>query len=200
MTTAKRASNNPAGRPRSDQVTERIHAAVFAILEKASYGDLSMEAIAEHAQVSRPALYRRYANVGQTTLGALQATGPVILPMPDSGDIGKDLRSYFTSLVASIKEASVIGRALRGALAAALTDATLGPDFARFIHARQEPVRQRLLEWNSVLDDAQLDAAMDSIFGPILYRLLIRRVGTTGHQIRGIIERGLKMIISGESE
>lgn len=194
MPKKNRTTNNPAGRPRSGEVTERIHAAVFALMKTGSYRALSLEAIATRAGVSRPALYRRYANVGQIMLGALQAAGSAILPMPHTNDVRKDLCFYFNSLVASIAEDSVIGRALRGVLAAALTDPTLGSDFAQFIEKRREPVRQRLLEWDDALAAAQLDTALDSMFGPILYRLLIRRARADNNHVNGVVDRALNWI------
>jgi AcrR family transcriptional regulator len=194
MSTGRRTSNNPTGRPRSNEVTRRIHAAVFALIKRGSYQDLSIDAIAAAAGVSRPALYRRYSGVGQITLSALQAEGSAILPMARTSDVRKDLRSYFRSLAAVLAEDSVIGRALRGVLAAALTDASLGPDFAQFIEMRREPVRQRLLAWNGALGEAQLDAALDSMFGPILYRLLIRRAQASNDRVNDIVDRALKQI------
>src|SRR5271165_2126617 len=189
-----RTSNNPAGRPRSGNVTDRIHAAVFALMKDSPYGDLSVEAIAARAGVSRPALYRRYATVGQITLGALQAAGSTILPMPQTTDVRRDLCLYFNSLVTSIAEETVIGRALRGALATALRDPGLGPRFARFIDKRREPVRQRLLTWNDALTPARLDTALDSMFGPILYRLLIRRLRVQKNHVNDIVDHALKWI------
>lgn len=196
MPIKKRRSNNPIGRPQSEEVTEHIHAAVFLLLKNNLYRDLSLEAIAAKAGVSRPALYRRYASVGQVILGALQAAGSSIVQMPRTTEVQKDLYLYLRSLVSSIAEDSVIGRALRGVLAAALTDSMLDRDFALFIEKRREPVRRRLLEWNNELTLAQLDAALDSMFGPILYRLLIRRVPVQNKHVTEIVDRALRSITS----
>jgi AcrR family transcriptional regulator len=194
MQTKNRLSNNPAGRPRSGDVTDRIHAAVLSLMKNGSYGDLSIEAIAAKAGVSRPALYRRYATVGQITLGALQAAGSTILPMRQTTNVRRDLCLYFNSLVTSIAAETVTGRALRGVLASALTDPAFGPHFARFIEKRREPVRQRLAQWNESLEAAQMEEALDAMFGPILYRLLIRRVTADGRQISRIVNHVLSGI------
>lgn len=189
-----KTSNNPAGRPRSAEVTERIHAAVFALMKDVPYGELSLDAIAARAEVSRPALYRRYRSVGEVTLAALEAAGGTILPMPYTTDIRRDLCLYFSSLVASIVEDSIIGRALRGVLATSLSDPSFGARFARFIEKRREPVRQRLRKWDDALTPAELDRALDSMFGPILYRLLIRRVRTERSHVNKIVNRAVKWI------
>jgi AcrR family transcriptional regulator len=192
MSAKKRASNNPVGRPRSGNVTEDIHAAVLAVLEGRFYGDLSMDRIAIKAGVSRPALYRRYATVGETVLGALQSKGPVILPLRGSADVRKDLCSYFRAFVAYIGKDSAISRALRGALAAALVDFDLLPHFAKFIAARRQPVLDRLLVWNSSYNNTELDSILDALFGPIMYRLLIRQVPVSATQIQEIVNRALR--------
>ena len=189
-----KTSNNPAGRPRSAEVTERIHAAVFALMKDVPYGELSLDAIAARAEVSRPALYRRYRSVAEVVLGALQAVGGTILPMPNTSDVRRDLCLYFRSLVASIAQDSIIGCALRGVLAGALTDPRFGTHFARFIEKRREPVRQRLLKWDRALTPVELEGALDSMFGPILYRLLIRRVRTERSHVNKIVNRAVKWI------
>lgn len=189
-----KVSNNPLGRPRSGHVTERIHGAVFELLKHEAYNEVTLEAIAEKAGVSRSALYRRYANVGQATLGSLLAAGAAALRMPHTPDLRKDLWLYLNSVASSIAEGTVIGEALRGVLAAALTDPGFAPHFARFIEMRREPVRQRLLEWDGALTPAQLDTSLDLMFGPILYRLLIRRVPARKNQVNDIVDRALKWI------
>lgn len=186
-----------SARPRSDEVTERIHAAVFTILSQDSYRSLSMESIAARAGVGRLALYRRYLNVRQTVLGTIRALGPVVVQMPYSNDIGSDLRVYFMTLVAGLSEDSPAGRAFRGILAAELIDGGREGDFARFIEERRKPVRLRLLAWKNALEEVRLDCALDSLFGPILYHLLIRGVGVSGESIDPIVGRVLEGMMRG---
>jgi AcrR family transcriptional regulator len=53
-------SNNPNGRPRSVQITEKLHRALWDLLEELEYDEITMERVALAARVSRPTLYRRY--------------------------------------------------------------------------------------------------------------------------------------------
>ena len=191
MSSGKRNSNNPSGRPLSHEVTERIYAAVFQLIAQGSYQSVSMDAVAAAAGVSRPALYRRYSGVGPLTLSALQAVGGDVLPMAYSSDAGRDIADYLKLLAEVLSEESVIGQALRGALASALVDPKLGREFAQFIEIRRVPVRDRLLEWDASLSPKQLDAILDSLFGPVLYRLLIRGVPIDEGQVGEIVGRSL---------
>jgi AcrR family transcriptional regulator len=191
MHAKRKQSNNPRGRPQSDLLTDSIHTAVFAILQRGSYQSLSIDAIAAQARVSRPSLYRRYGSVGQITLAALEAKGRVILHKPCSADVRKDLCSYFLALVVAVDEGSAVGRALRGTMAAALVDIELRPHFRRFIGARRQPVLNRLSAWNSCYGATELEAIADALFGPLWYRLIIRYVPVSGRDIRRIVEKAL---------
>ena len=194
MARKRPTSNNPSGRPRSEEVTLRIHKAVFAMLETGTHRDLSMESIAERAAVSRPALYRRYDSVGETVLGALLSVGTTIVPMKHSDELRKDLYAYFKSLGNAISKESTIGRALRGVLADALTDCNFAPGFARFVEERRRPVGERLLQWREAIDERQSETALDLMFGPVLYRVLIGQVELAEKNVRDIVDHALNYI------
>lgn len=185
----KSTSNNPAGRPKSGVVTDRIHAAVFALLKRGGYSELSIDAISAQARVSRPAVYRRYTSVGQIVLAALEAKGPGMLPMPYTRDLKDDLCKYFQALAAAIKEHSTVGKALRGTLAAALVDRSFQRVFKRFIATRRQPVLDRLRVWDNLSSDTVLESIADTLFGPLLYRLLIRHVSIETKHIQEMVAR-----------
>jgi AcrR family transcriptional regulator len=194
MARRKRASNNPRGRPRSAEVTEGIHAALLDLLKGGPYQALSVDGIAARAGVSRPAFYRRYANVGQATLGSLLAIGGTILPMPKTKDVEADLVGYFHSLAVAIDGDSPVGRALRGVLASSLIDPGITPHFGAFIDRRRQPVLQRLLAWKSALSPAELEKTLDAMFGPTLYRLLIRHTKMERDDVAHIVRDALEKI------
>lgn len=191
MVATRKVSNNRFGRPRSNVVTAELHAAVLSILERRSFSNLSMESIASRAGVSRPALYRRYVSVGEVTLDALEARGPILLPLKYSADIRKDLRSYFRALIGVLSEKSAIGRAIRGTLTEALMDTKFSLRFSRFIDVRRQPVIDRLHAWNGTISPVQLELLADRLFGPILYRLLIRQVAVSESVIRNVVDSAL---------
>ena len=187
-------SNNPSGRPRSSKVTESIHASIWKLIDKSSYGDLTMESIAEKAGVSRTALYRRYPDVGQAVLGALLAVGASTLSMSLSRDIHTDLQRYFEAIIASLQPNQPIGKALRGVLAHALLRESFVPEFAEFIAKRREPVRMRLLTWKTNLPEGKTEIALDYLFGPVLYRMLIRQVPVSTEYLRFLIKEVLRFL------
>jgi hypothetical protein len=70
------------------------------------------------------------------------------------------------------------------------------PLHCRLAHRQRLGVRDRLLNWNSSYSDDQLHAAMDRLFGPILYRLLIRHVPVKSKHIQEAVDRALEPITS----
>ena len=148
-----------------------------------------MERIAEKAEVSRPALYRRYNDPGSVVLGALLAFGNNSLPMRYSDSLKDDLQAYYEAVVASLKRESAVGKALRGVLARALINDAFAEDFQNFIGSRREPVRLRIASARPKWTDRQIEAAVDALFGPMLYRILVRGVGVNELLIAALIDR-----------
>lgn len=88
-------------RPRSEDIDERLLAATRELLEEAGYDALTMEAVAERANVGKPALYRRYPTRAHLVFAAtVQAAAPPDLP--SSGDVRTDLRQAVQLLVFSL--------------------------------------------------------------------------------------------------
>ena len=182
------ASHNPAGRPRSEQINGKLHNALWKLLRKRDYDELTMEAIAEAAGVSRPALYRRYSDLGQLTPDALLKAGSAALPMPNSENLEKDICLYLSAVAASLAPLDPIGKALRGVLARALIKPEFAGDFAAFIRLRREPLRLRLQQAMPSAAEQTLDSALDQLFGPVLYRLLVRQIPVHQEQIEPMVD------------
>ena len=184
-------SNNPSGRPRSSLTTDLLHAAFWRLLETTAYDSITMERIAAEAAVSRATLYRRYKSVGELTLAALLVAGQEQLSMRHSPKLANDLQNYFTSLVGSLGRSRLVGRALRILLAKAQTDEALAASFSNFLTRRREPVRLRLASAYAHMPPGQMELTLDQLFGPILYRLLIRNLNVDAAAIRSCIASAL---------
>ncbi len=184
----KRTSNNPAGRPQSDELTLRIHSALFGMLIENGYKTISMEAVANRAAVSRPALYRRYANIARLTLGALQEAGSASVIMNRTSDLRSDLETYLAGLVAALAFDSPVGKAFRGVFSEALANPQFGGEFVNLIEKRRRPVAIRLKAGDSFRTDEQIENALDHLFGPILYRLLMRGMPVSDAHIRVTVD------------
>lgn len=135
-----------------------------------------MERLAAKAAVSRAALYRRYGSLRELALAALLRVGAQQVLMNASSDIRADLHSYLKAVVTSLDRRGKVGRAFRILLATVQTDDAMATPFRDFLTQRRDPVRLRLAAVDAGLSASQLDHLVDQLFGPILYRLLIRNV------------------------
>lgn len=88
--------SQPPGRPRDASLHAAILDAVRELLLVSSYAELSMDAVAAHAQVGKKTLYRRWASkaplVAEAVLDAYGRGGS--FAVPDTGDLRADLRRW----------------------------------------------------------------------------------------------------------
>jgi AcrR family transcriptional regulator len=87
-------SNGSGGgsRRRGQALEQAIFDAVWNLLAESGYEQLSMAAVAERAQTSKPVLYRRWADRADLTLAALRHKVPSPrFPDDDHGDLRSDL-------------------------------------------------------------------------------------------------------------
>ncbi len=79
-----------AGRPRDARLDDAIVDATVALLEERGYGDLALTAIAERANTTTAAIYRRWASKSDLVMHAVFRTdGDDVVA--DTGDLAADL-------------------------------------------------------------------------------------------------------------
>lgn len=168
----RKRSNNPAGRPKSEEVDLAIRGAVMEILGAEGYRALTIEKVAERAGVSRPAIYRRFRSVPEMVFDVFQQHGRELIPVVLTGAVLHDLETYLLKLVRQLQPDTPASRILRGLLSEALLDTEFSKSFSSFIEVRREPVL-RILGQNAALPE-NADQLADAIFGPLIYRILFR--------------------------
>ncbi|HUN32787.1 MAG TPA: TetR/AcrR family transcriptional regulator [Trebonia sp.] len=90
MTTSQRVTGaRPGGR--SARVRAAVQAATLDELATAGYADLTIEAVAERAGVHRTTIYRRWPDKRSLVLAALLDQTDDQVPIPDTGDLRRDL-------------------------------------------------------------------------------------------------------------
>jgi AcrR family transcriptional regulator len=161
------------GRPRSEEARQAVLAAAFEMAAEHGPAGLRMEAIAKRAGVSKETLYRWWRSKADVLLEALAERGERTIPMPDSGSLAEDMRTFMRATAASADAPTQ--RILRALAAEAASDpeqATLVRD--RFI-ARRRAALGELLDravQRGELDQAQAETALDLVFGSLWYRLI----------------------------
>jgi AcrR family transcriptional regulator len=161
------------GRPRSEEARQAVLAAAFEMAAEHGPAGLRMEAIAKRAGVSKETLYRWWRSKADVLLEALAERGERTIPMPDSGSLAEDMRTFMRATAASADAPTQ--RILRALAAEAASDpeqATLVRD--RFI-ARRRAALGELLDravQRGELDRTQAHTVLDLVFGSLWYRLI----------------------------
>ena len=164
------------GRPRSEQAKAAIlHAAAELLLERGLEA-VSMDAVAQHAAVSKATIYRWWPTKEALALDALYAEwsdhGP---DAPDTGSLRGDLLALLRPWARRIRSgphASVIGTFI--------TKANRDPRFAaeyleRLVTPRRDVAKKvfkRAAERGEIPPRVRVEVALDLLYGALYHRLL----------------------------
>jgi AcrR family transcriptional regulator len=160
------------GRPRSTELDERILRVTLEQLRERGYRDLSVEQVAAGAGVSKATVYRRYSDKADLASAALAVVSAAKL----SGALPDDTRAALVEHLRRFE--SGVARVGLGVLASFLDErdpAVLELHRERTIRRGQERGRailRRGQERGEIRADADLDAALQMLFGSLFARRL----------------------------
>ena len=185
------------GRPRSPETRAKILKAAYEMLNEVGFMDLTIEGVAAKAGVGKPTIYRRWKTKAALAMDAfLEAVNPEIA-FPDHGSVKEDFREQMQKVVKLMKSprgevlASVIGCGQSNdELIAAFRDNWLIP-------RREDAKRifQRGVERGELREDIEAEIAIDALYSPLFYRLLLKHQPLTNEFIDELIDvvmRGLE--------
>ena len=163
------------GRPRDPAVDEAILVATLGLLDQRGYAGLTVTEVARRSGVSKPAVYRRWADKAQLVVEAMVSRMPEDV-LPDSGSTSGDLLAYTDLLVATFA-GTTAGQVLPGLVAAMAADPALAASYHKLL---VEPLRQRMraavvrgIARGDLVGDTDVDFVLDVLAGPVYLRLLI---------------------------
>lgn len=167
--------SRPRGRPRSAGARAAILAAARALLDAGGITAVTMEGIAARAGVGKPTIYRSWPNAHAVAMAALMdAEGAPSKPTRARSAVGElklQLRNVATVF------ASRMGRQVTVMVASAASETELSKSFRNhFILTRREEGRaiiNRAIARGEIRRSISVDVALDMIYGPIFYRLLM---------------------------
>ena len=181
------------GRPRDPRTRAAILTAARALLERGGLTAVTIEAIAAKAGVSRPTIYRYWPNAPAVALAAfLEASGE-----PGAGKTSRSPLAALRAQVHAVADAfaAPAGRSVAAMVAAAQSETELAKAFRNEFIARNRDAARQLLEHciaeRLVAPPADIDLALDLIFGPLFYRLLMGHAPIT----RGFVDQLLDAVI-----
>ena len=161
------------GRPRSESARRAILGATTELIERSSYGRVTMESIARRAGVSKQTVYRWWPTKAAILLEALNEGAAAISPGRDTGSFETDLRTFLRSTVAG---AGRNGRLLAALMAEVQFDEDLAEAFRTGFLARRRQVLGELLDrgrnTGAFAATADTDLLVELVFGTLWYRIL----------------------------
>ncbi|AEF35411.1 MULTISPECIES: TetR/AcrR family transcriptional regulator [Mycobacteriaceae] len=164
--TAPQSAPTARGRPRNPRTEQAIAEAARRLLARDGYDQVSIEAIAREADVSRPTVYRRWPSKTHLVFDAVFGSTVGDL-LTSSGDFEADLRRFVAGVFAFWRSPEVAAAAL-GILADRHRDSEL---FIRTQQLLDEQTRTAFGELISTgIDQGVLDADVDV---EIAYDLLV---------------------------
>jgi AcrR family transcriptional regulator len=167
--------DKPKGRPRDSRAKRAVLDAALTLAGSGGMALLSIDGIAAHAGVSKPTIYRWWPTKAAILIEALLGVTTSAAPYPDTGTVEDDLRihaiAYARLLTGPHGNAyrAVFGEAQRDPQTAAL----LYESLIRPRRALTGSVLERGIERGQLRAAIDIEAAIDLLYAPLIYRLLL---------------------------
>ena len=164
------------GRPRSEESRQAILHSTLKLLKETGFPQLSIEAIAADADVSKATVYRWWPTKAALVADAFSVSAEQELRFPDTGSVRKDMSLQMRQVIRVFR--SQRGKVVAALLGGGQSDPELLAAFReRFLWPRRQQAYQTLqrgIDRGELPDGIDLDLTLDSLYGPIYMRFLIR--------------------------
>jgi AcrR family transcriptional regulator len=162
------------GRHRSLEAEASILKAALYLLERKPLRQVTADAIARRAGVSKATIYKWWPNKSMVALDAYLGGMTERVVMPDMGSAELDFRIQLKSVTEFYK--SPLGRLFCQFIAEGQSDQELLAMFRnRFLKARRDAARvmwQRGVDRGEIRREIDAEIVLDLVYGPMVFRLL----------------------------
>lgn len=164
------------GRPRCSEAHQKILTAAYEMLLEVGFNDLTIEGIAARAGVGKPTIYRRWSSKARLVMDAFLDLTTSELSFPDTGSVKEDIRLQMKKLVSVMN--SPRGQVIATIIGGGQMDAELMAAFREnWLLARRAECKkawQRGVERGELRSDVDVEVAIDALYSPLFYRLLLK--------------------------
>jgi AcrR family transcriptional regulator len=189
----------PPGRPRSEESRQSILRSTLKLLKQdGGFPELSIEAIAADANVGKTTVYRWWPTKAALVADAFLASADEELRFPNTGSVQKDMNLQMRRLIRILR--SKRGKIVAALIAGGQSDRELLEAFReRFLWPRRKQAYQTLqrgVDRGELPAASDLDLILDSLYGPIYLRFLIRHDKldeSFADEICALVLKGLKL-------
>ena len=163
------------GRPRDAATEKAILAASYELLLEYGFATVTVDKIAERAKVSKATIYKWWPNKAAVVMDGFFSAAMSRLPVPDTGSAIEDILIQASNLASFLTTRE--GKVINELIAEGQFDAKLAEEYrVRYFNPRRldaKKILQRGVERGEIEKELDLELAIDLIFGPLFYRLLI---------------------------
>lgn len=193
---AKTFTQSGRGRPRSPETRAKILKAAYEMLNEVGFMDLTIEGVAARAEVGKPTIYRRWKTKAALAMDAfLEAVTPEIA-FPDTGLVQNDFREQMQKIVKLMN--SPRGEVLANVIGCGQADEELIAAFREnWLTPRREDAKrifQRGVERGELRADVDVEIAIDALYSPLFYRLLLKHQSLTKNFVNELVDVVMKGI------
>jgi AcrR family transcriptional regulator len=164
------------GRPRDEDARRRILQAALALIETQTLQQITAKAIAERAGTSKATIYRWWPNKSAVVIDAFRQMVVPELPLRDTGSLVGDLTAQARNFARVL--AGPGGGMLRSFVVAARSDPEVAAAFRSIWSDPRRREAKTILRGKQasgqLRKDADLDLILDSLYGPLYYRFLVK--------------------------
>src|SRR5271165_1399800 len=170
------SGKRPPGRPRSEPARLAILRSTLKILGENGFSDFTIEDVAESAAVGKTTVYRWWPNKGALIADAFASSTTRKLRFPDTGSVITDMSQQMRQLIKIF--CGPRGRIVSAMIAAGQGDPELIAAFReRFLMPRRQEAYATLRRGvvrGELPENLDPDLVLDSLYGPIYMRFLIK--------------------------
>jgi AcrR family transcriptional regulator len=198
------AKNGPQGRspgrPRSERAHRAILQAANELLESGGFASVTVEAIAERAGVSKATIYRWWPNRAAVVMDGFLSTVSSEVPFPHTGHAREDIRIHMRRLAEAFS--GKMGRTVAALIAEGQTDPELAEALrSRWLSVRRAEAKEILelgIERGELRDDIDPEVAVDVLYGPIYYRMLVSHAPLEGDFADALADHIFSGLVAGD--
>lgn len=197
MIQAKKSIPVRRGRPPDEAARQHVLATAYRLLVDEGLGRLTIERVAGESGISKPTIYRSWANAQELAMAAFLAVPDDSGQQPKGRSVRKALVAHLSSVARMFNTPR--GRQLTLTMASADPQSELSKAFRNQIILKSREtgrlILQRAIEAREIRSPESLEAVLDMIYGPLFYRLLAGHLpvdDTLAEQIVSVLWNGLR--------
>lgn len=174
-------ANRRPGRPRSEKARKAVIQSTLALLKRGGFNELTMEAVAARAGVSKATIYRWWPNKAELVIDSFVSAVEEELRFPTAGPVLASIHAQMRRWVPIFQ--SPLGQIVATVIGAGQSDPEILQAFRNhWVEPRRIEARRLLrlaMKQGEIRPDLDPDDLLDLLYGPLYLRLLIKHAPLT---------------------